>query len=356
MMKPMNNTRWIWSGLLLLLLASGSLWAQGGGPALVRVAVASMQDIAPITLVPGTVISRSDASLSAEVPGRLTLVADVGTVVTKGESVAQIEDTTLRLQHTELQAQVKREEARLRFLESEEKRFTKLAESNLAAVTQLEQTRSDRDMARGDLDVARARLDQKSDQLARTSIVAPFDGVVVERLMTAGERVEEGSKVVRLVDQQDLEVIARAPLEYYAYARRGQLLDLRAGAQTAFGEVRTIVAVGDENTHQFELRLDLEGSPFPVGQTLRVAVPTSDSRAALTVPRDALVLRPEGQSIFIVDANNQAQQIRVTVGIGQGEHIEVLGAISPGDRVVIRGNERLQPGQAVNIMDATEPG
>jgi len=355
MMKSMHNTRWIWSGWLLLL-ASGSLCAQGGGPALVRVAVASMQDIAPITLVPGTVISRSDARLSAEVPGRLTLVADVGTVVAKGESVAQIEETTLRLQHMELRAQVKRAEARLRFLESEEKRFTKLAESNLAAVTQLEQTRSDRDMARGDLDVARARLDQKSDQLARTSIVAPFNGVVVERLMTAGERVEEGSKVVRLIDQQDLEVIARAPLEYYAFARRGQLLDLRAGAQTAFGEVRTIVAVGDENTHQFELRLDLEGSPFPVGQTLRVAVPTSDSRTALTVPRDALVLRPEGQSIFIVDANNQAQQIRVTVGIGQGEHIEVLGAISPGDRVVIRGNERLQPGQAVNIMDATEPG
>ena len=63
-------------------------------------------------------------------------------------------------------------------------------------------------------------------------------------------------------------------------------------------------------------------------------------------------LRPEGQSIFIVDANNQAQQVRVTTGVGSGEHIEVLGAVSPGDRVVIRGNERLQPGQAVNIMDS----
>jgi hypothetical protein len=72
----------------------------------------------------------------------------------------------------------------------------------------------------------------------------------------------------------------------------------------------------------------------------------------LTVPRDALVLRPEGQSVFIVDSNNQAQQVRVTVGVGQGEHIEILGAVSPGDRVVIRGNERLQPGQAVNIMDS----
>jgi RND family efflux transporter MFP subunit len=356
MMKTSHTISRIKAGLLILLLTGGSAWAQGSGPALVRVAVASMQDIAPITLVPGTVVSRSDANLSAEVAGRLTMVADVGTLVKRGESLAQIEGTILRLEQTELEAEVHREQARLRFLDSEEKRFTKLADSNLAAATQLEQTRSDRDMARGDLQVARARLDQKSDQLARTSIVAPFDGVVVERLMTPGERVSEGSKVVRLVDQQNLEVIARAPLEYYAYARRGQLLDLRAGVHSAFGEIRTIVAVGDENTHQFELRLDLEGSPFPVGQTLRVAVPTSDSRVALTVPRDALVLRPEGQSVFIVDANNQARQVRVTIGVGQGEHIEILGAVSPGDRVIIRGNERLQPGQTVDIMDTPGPG
>ncbi|MFC1796700.1 efflux RND transporter periplasmic adaptor subunit [Pseudomonadota bacterium] len=337
---------------LLLLMFSGTLFAQGGGPALVKVAVASMQDISPVTLVPGTVVSRSDARLSAEVPGRLTSVADVGTMVQQGESLALIEDTSLRLQHAELEAEVTREEARLRFLEGEEKRFTKLAESNLAAATQLDQIRSDRDMARGDLAVARARMEQNLDQLTRTSIVAPFNGVVVERLMTPGERVVEGSQVIRLVDQDDLEVIARAPLEYYPFARRGQLLDLRAGNLSAFGEVRTVVAVGDENTHQFELRLDLDGSPFPVGQTLRVSIPTSDSREVLTVPRDALVLRPEGQSVFIVDANNQAQQVRVTVGVGQGENIEILGAVSPGDLVVIRGNERLQPGQSVNIMDS----
>ena len=337
---------------MILMTVTGSAWAQGGGPALVKVAVASMQDIAPVTLAPGTVVSRNDARLSAEVSGRLTLVADVGTMVKQGESLAKIEDTYLRLQQTEFLALVERAEARLRFLESEEKRFTRLEESNLAAVTQLELTRSDRDVARGDLAVARARVEQNADQLARTSIVAPFNGVVVERLMTPGERVEEGSKVIRLVDQQHLEVISRAPLEYYRFVRPGQLLDLRSGSLSAFGEVRTVVAVGDENTHQFELRMDLEGSPFPVGQTLRVSIPTSDSREVLTVPRDALVLRPEGQSVFVVDANNQAQQVRVTVGIGQGDHIEILGAVSPGDRVVIRGNERLQPGQAVDIMDS----
>jgi len=338
-----------WALLLVLLPLPAA--AQMGGPALVKVAVASVKDMASETLVPGTVVSRNDARLSAEVEGRLTRVADVGTVVASGEVVAEIEGTALRLQMAELEAEVSRAEARLRFLESEEKRFEKLAQSNLAAITQLEQTQSDRDVAQGDLQVARARLEQTADRLARTGIKAPFDGIVVERLMTPGERAVVGSNVVRLVDQQNLEVVARAALEYLSFVRPGEQLRVSAGNREVLADVRTVVAVGDENTHQFELRLDLVGSPFPVGQTLRVAVPTSDSREVLTVPRDALVLRPEGQSVFVVDEENRAQQVNVTVGTGQGEDIEVLGAVSAGDRVVIRGNERLQPGQAVTVLD-----
>ena len=129
----LNSKKKLAASFLALLLAvvpaAGS--AQMGGPALVKVALASVKDIAPVTMVPGTVISRNDARLSAEVPGRLTRVADVGTEVQQGDAVAEIEDTSLRLQQVELQAQVTRAEARLRFLESEEKRYSELAESNL---------------------------------------------------------------------------------------------------------------------------------------------------------------------------------------------------------------------------------
>ncbi|MBT8048856.1 MAG: efflux RND transporter periplasmic adaptor subunit [Xanthomonadales bacterium] len=333
------------------LFIPGLCWPQMGGPALVRVAEASLQDIAPVTMVPGTVVSRNDARLSAEVPGRLISVADVGTEVVVGNPVAEIEDTMLRLQYVELQAQVSRAEARLRFLESEEKRFSRLAESNLAAATQLEQTRSDRDVARGDLGIANSQLEQIADQLQRTRIRAPFDGVVVERLMTPGERVIEGSNVVRLVDQASLEIIARAPLDYFPFVKKGQALDVSSRTLTATVRVRTVVAVGDYNTHQFELRLDLEPGLLPVGQTVRVSIPTAVTRKVLAVPRDALVLRPEGESVFVVDSENQAQQIRVRVGAGRGDYVEILGDVAPGDMVVIRGNERLQPGQSVSILD-----
>lgn len=335
----------------LALSAPVVSWAQMDGPALVKVAIAAVKDIAPITTVPATVVSRNDARLSAEVEGQLTDVVDVGAVVQQGDPVATIEDTILQLQNVELKAQVTRANARLRFLESEEGRFTKLEESNLAAATQLEQTRSDRDVSRGDLAIAQARLEQNKDLLARTKILAPYDGIVVERLMMRGERVVVGSNVVRLVDQANLEAIARAPLEYFEYVRRGQSLDLRSNSRTVTGTVRTVVAVGDQNTHQFELRLDMEGNPFQVGQTLRVSIPVSESREVLTVPRDALVLRPEGMSVFVIESDNTARQAHVTAGVGQGDDIEVNGDISPGDRVVVRGNERLQPGQEVSIME-----
>ncbi len=319
-------------------------------PPNVRVARASIQSLAPLIMVPGTVVSRNDAKLAAEVTGRLLEVADVGTVAARGDVVARIEDTVIRLRKDELQAEVERAQARLRYLESEEVRYVQLAESNLAAAAKLEETRSDRDVSRGDLQVAKSRLAQIEDQLARTRIDAPFSGIVVERLMMPGERVDIGENVVRMVDQQRLEVIARAPLEYYSYVRPGQQLALRTGSIVTHGTVRTVVAVGSENTHQFELRLDIESDRFPVGQTLRVSIPTSDVREALVVPRDALVLRPEGISVFIVDKDNKAKQVMVTVGIGAGENIEVIGDVGDGDTVIIRGNERLRPGQTVAIM------
>ena len=110
------------------------------------------------------------------------------------------------------------------------------------------------------------------------------------------------------------------------------------------------MAVGSENTHQFELRLDIGNSRFPVGQTLRVSIPTSAVRQALVVPRDALVLRPEGITIYVVENGQVARQVSVITGIGVGEQIEVTGDLNEGDSVIIRGNERLRPGQAVTIM------
>lgn len=342
--------------LLLLMLPLGVAMAQpDGGASPVKLDEARMTEITPTMQVAGTVVSRDDAVLSAEVDGRLMEVADVGTRVEAGDEVARIEDTGLRLRAQELEAEIRRAEARLRYLEAELVRFERLAETNLAAVSQIEQTRSERDVAAGDLAVARSRLDQVEDQLDRTRITAPFPGMVVERVAQAGERVAAGTRVVRMVNPDRLEVVARAPLEYYRHVRSGDELEVTLpgmdSGEPLIAPLRTVVSVGDESRHVFEMRLDM-AAPLAVGQTVRVTIPTADVRQVLAVPRDALVLRGDGIAVFIVDEDNKARRIRVTTGIGSGEWIEVRGPIQDGDRVVVRGNERLRPGQDVVIQES----
>jgi RND family efflux transporter MFP subunit len=334
------------SALLFSLMAA----AQWGGESPVEIDQARMTSMAPTMQVAGTVISRDDAVLSAEVEGRLISIVDVGTRVETGDTIARIEDTGLQLRAEELAAEITRAEARLRFLEAELERFRRLAETNLAAASQIDQTRSERDIAASDLVVGRSRLSQIEDQLDRTRITAPFSGMVVERRAQAGERIAVGMAVVRLVNPDNLEVVARAPLNYYRFVRAGDELAVNAGLDAPLiAPVRTVVSIGGESQHVFELRLDVSEN-LPVGQTVRVTVPTANVREVLAVPRDALVLRGDGIAVFIVDEDNMARRIRVTTGIGEGEWIEVQGPIQEGDRVVIRGNERLRAGQQVLIQ------
>lgn len=339
------------TALILACWLSAPVFAQWGGASPVELGEARLTAMTPTMQVAGTVVSRSDAFLSAEVEGRLISVADVGSRVEAGDIVARVEDTRLRLQAEELEAEKTRAEASLRFLEAELRRFQQLAETNLAAASQIDQTRSERDIAESNLAVVNSRLNQVQDQIDRTLIEAPFPGVVAERLSQAGERVAVGTRVVRLVNPQDLEVVARAPLNYYRYVRPGDELAVTQGDDTLVAPLRTVVSVGSEQRHVFELRLDID-APLPVGQTVRVTIPTADVRQVLAVPRDALVLRGDGIAVFIVDEDNTARRIRVTTGIGQGEWIEVSGAIQEGDRVIVRGNERLRPGQTVSIQES----
>jgi RND family efflux transporter MFP subunit len=337
--------------LCLAVLLPHAAAAQGGPPpANVRVAEAQMASLAPTIEVPGTVVSRNDARVAAEVGGRLTWIAEIGSSIAAGEPVARIDDTELLLQREEFQGVLAAEESRHRFLEREADRLRRLAAENNAAKSRLDEVETELEGARNGIIVARSRLAQIELQLKWTRVLAPFDGIVTERVRTPGEHTSRGDEIVRLLDPASLELVARAPFTALGFVSEGTELEFHNEWRAGAGTVSTLVPFGDSRSHMFELRLEIPSTPWRVGENVRLSVPTGALEQKLAVPRDALVLRRDGASVFRVTAQGTAERIEVVPGLGAGELVAVSGALSPGDRVIVRGAERLRAGQPVNIL------
>jgi multidrug efflux pump subunit AcrA (membrane-fusion protein) len=89
-------------------------------------------------------------------------------------------------------------------------------------------------------------------------------------------------------------------------------------------------------------------SPLAESQTVTIAVPVSDNRNALTVHKDAILKRPSGDIVFVV-TDGKAQPRPITLGEAVGGRFEVVSGLKEGEEVVIRGNERVQPGMKVRV-------
>ncbi len=329
---------------------SATALAQNMPPAVVVVAEAEFQQLAPSVDVPGTVVSRFDSRLASELSAKLEWIAEVGTAVKKGDTVARLEPLTFELLEMQAQSRVKREQARVSFLQSEKSRLDRLSEKNLSAKSQLDQTIADLAVAESDHAIARAQLGLAQISVYVTKVRAPFDGIVTERLRNIGERLNVADVVIRIVDPKSLEVVARAPLNTVNFINDGAALQLHNDFRQDQGTVRTIVPFGNPQSHMFEVRLNVDPDIWTVGESVRLSMPTSDVRKVLTVPRDALVLRREGASVFKVNADMSVEQVNVITGLGDGGNVEVIGELNPGDSVVIRGAERLTTGMQVTVQ------
>ena len=334
---------------MLGFVLSATALAQNMPPAVVVVAEAEFQQLAPSVDVPGTVVSRFDSRLASELSAKLEWIAEVGTAVKKGDTVARLESLTFELLEMQAQSRVKREQARVSFLQSEKSRLDRLSEKNLSAKSQLDQTVADLAVAESDHAIARAQLGLAQISVYVTKVRAPFDGIVTERLRNIGERLNIADVVVRIVDPKSLEVVARAPLNTVNFINDGAALQLHNDFRQDQGTVRTIVPFGNPQSHMFEVRLNVDPDIWTVGESVRLSMPTSGVKEVLTVPRDALVLRREGASVFKVNADMSVEQVNVITGLGDGGNVEVIGELNPGDSVVIRGAERLTTGMQVSI-------
>jgi RND family efflux transporter MFP subunit len=324
-------------------------WAQSAAPSPVAVDEAKLDTFSAALWVSGTVISRSDARIGAETDGRITWVAEVGERVEQGKPVAVIDDTDLELELQDNQAVLASLRARERYLKNNMERLNQLASRNNASANQLDEARAELDMIIQEIRRAEVSVAQTSRRIDQTRVLAPFSGVVVERQVQVGEFVGRGSQVARLVDTENREIRAQAPLSVSSYIHEGLEVSVKHQENATLSPVKRVIPVGDERSRMFEVRIAANDPAWVIGSPVRVALPNSDPRELVAVPRDALVLR--GSEIFVlrVTSENVVEKVSVNTGIGLGSLVEVIGDVSGGDRVVTRGAERLKPGQEVVI-------
>lgn len=357
-MVTLVKTSYRWFALTSALIFSTGASAQQEMPASpVRVDTVKHMQIAPHMWTAGTVISRDDARIAAEVNGRITQIAEVGDFIEKGQLLAVIDDRRLKLLQQEAISNVKSLTTRIGFLKKELARSSQLASSKLTTQTAVDETRSNYEVALSDRDAAQARLALIDDKLDKTHIASPFSGYVTERLKVPGENVSDGTPVVRLIGLDNLEIEASAPLRYVAFIKKGMEIDVKNFDSKTTATLRSLVSIGANESRQFIMRLDFNQDGWLPGLPVRVAIPTDAFSERLVVPRDALVLRRDGSYVFRIKDDNTAERVHVTTGIADGPVIAVSGDINPGDRIVTRGGERLRPDQAVKIVsESAEPG
>lgn len=338
--------------LLALALPSHAQGPAAPAP-VVEVATVELTPIAPQRWVPGSVVSRDDARLATSASGRLEFVAEVGTRLKAGELVAQLEDQAATLHLEDAQSEVARIKAQGNLARRQSERLKTLVSTNSIAANQLDEAEAQVTQLDAQLRQAEVRVRSARYELQQTRVVAPFPGIVTERLAQRGEFAATGTAIAHLVDNSNLEASVQAPLAMSAMVKPGMELSVRDGSTVYKERVRAVVAVGDERSRQFEMRIAMSG-PVLVGNAVEVALPEREAENTLAVPRDALVERPNGTYVVRVTSDGNSERVDVKVGASDGFFTAIDGDLAAGDRIVVRGAERLGDGQKVRIATSTE--
>lgn len=339
------------------------------GPVAVGVAPVEEREVFETIPVFAQVTTARDGAVASRVAGNVQTVHVLeGDRVAEGDLLVEIDSALLEILLRQSEAQVTEAEAGIETakvqVDRTEKAFGRieaLVGSSSYSQGRFDESESDMLNARSELVSAEARLKTAQAQLAearynleRSRITAPFPGAVIEVNTIPGAFIQSGEPVVRLLDTEAFEVEAGVPERFVTYLERGQKVQARVDSgRTLTLEVRAILPLEDPATRTRAVRFTApelaDIGRAAVGQSLTVEVAVGEVRRVLAVPKDALVQSSSGWTVFVA-SEGIAEARSVTIGEPVEGSYEVLSGLDPGDVVVVRGNERLRPGQAIETM------
>lgn len=354
------------AGLVVLAAACGGdagadeAAGSGDGPGSEGYARVINVEVAPVTArtfterirLTGTVEANRDIRVPAEEDGTVRgLLAEEGSRVRGGQPIAKLDDELLRhqLAQAEAQADVARETfERNRHLYEEEKAISELRFLEVRA--------RDREAA--------ARRDLLAERLARTTVRAPFSGVLETHFVELGERLGVGDPVARLVELNPVKVTAGVPERYAADVRVGTratvTFDVLPG-RSFEGELTYVGSTIDRESRTFsvEFRVPNPDGAIKPEMVATVTLVRRTLEDAVVVPQEALVRAEAGFVAFVVEqgeGERPAARVReLTLGPTQRNEAVVAEGLSPGDRLIVVGQKQVADGDRVRIVAEHPP-
>jgi len=350
-------------GLILLAIAltAGGYWyfflqaseepaTMAAGPAgssgiPVEVAAVRVGTVNRIVEAVGTLRANESIIVRPEVAGRITEIQfSEGQAVKQGAILVVLEDSISK-------AELAQAQARLGLSQTNYERMNSLQQQGLGSEQERDRTLSELRVSQAELALAQARLD-------KTTIKAPFDGVLGLRRVSVGDYVSVGQDLVNLLDIDPIKVDFRVPEVYLSEVQTGQPIEVRVDAfpdETFTGEVYALDPQVDINGRSIVVRalIPNEGGHLKPGLFARVELMVERRPNALLIPEDALVPQGDKQFVFRV-VDGKATLTEVATGRHQEAEVEITQGLTADDRVVTGGQLKIRDGAPVTPVERTE--
>ena len=233
-------------------------------------------------------------------------------------------------------------------LKKDLERFENLYKGGSATEQQL-------DDARNASENAKLQLEQAKKQLADATIIAPFSGVVTQKLVENGAYINIGNPIASIVDVSKLKIKLNVSESNVYQLKKGDLAIITSDIypnQSFNGRISFISEKGDD-THNYPVEIEIPNSsshPLKAGTFVNASVTIPGKAMALFIPREALQGSSQDASVFLAQ-NGKAVLKKITVGAGTDLNLEVISGLKKGDKVVTTGQINLEDGKDIRVVE-----
>lgn len=323
-------------------------------------AAARMDTLSVTVEAVGSLEARSRVEVKPEIAGRVSeILFDEGDSVRAGQVLVRLDRGRLAAELSAARASVSRARVEAENLERQLRRNDSLLARGAISEQAYDDLETSYASAQAGLEEAEANLALARENLEDATIRAPFDGRVGVRSFDPGDYLAVGTSMFTVVDDDPLEIRFSVPERYLGQLELGSEIDVRvqsAPDRTVEGQLEFVSPYVNAASRSVELRALIPNADAVLrpGQFATVELQLEE-RPAVLVPEAALLPREEGATVFLV-RGGAATPREVTMGLRRQGVVEILSGVSPGDTVVVAGQQRLEEGTAVAVtMTGSEP-